>query len=132
LKLGHVRDVNFFKGKSRIFITFRDMERILSTRLAQDLIAKKWGVIDQEESLEDMTLHQYLQLYQKPPIDDSMQAIKSLEVAVDKKKKTSKSHKSVKNPEKKKKGVSAKPLKDLLTSKKPKKGMKAPAKGAVA
>jgi hypothetical protein len=32
LKLGHVRDVNFFRDKPRIFITFRGMEEILSMK----------------------------------------------------------------------------------------------------
>jgi hypothetical protein len=30
LKQCHIRDVNFFMDKSRVFITFRDMEEIFS------------------------------------------------------------------------------------------------------
>jgi hypothetical protein len=56
--------------------------------LAQDLIAKKCGILQNEDSLEDQTLQQYLDMYKKPLPDSSMQAILNLsEVASESKKK---------------------------------------------
>jgi hypothetical protein len=42
------------------------------TRSAQDLVAKKCGVIQQEDSLDDMTLQEYLQLYKHPLSESDM------------------------------------------------------------
>jgi hypothetical protein len=57
-------------------------------RLAQYLIAKKCGIIQNEDSLEDQTLQQYLDMYKKPLPDSSVQAILKLsEVASESKKK---------------------------------------------
>jgi sugar diacid utilization regulator len=57
-------------------------------KLAQDLVAKKCGILQSDDSLEDTTLQDYLDMYKKPLSDDSMQAILQLtEVAVEKKKK---------------------------------------------
>jgi hypothetical protein len=56
--------------------------------LAQDLVAKKCGVIKEDESLDKMTLQNYLDLYKQPLTDSSTQAIMKLtKVAVDKVKK---------------------------------------------
>jgi hypothetical protein len=61
------------------------------------LVAKKCRVLQQEETLEDMTLQQYLNLYKQPLLEDSMQAIVTLtEVAVNKQKKQAKDKKSKK------------------------------------
>jgi hypothetical protein len=58
------------------------------TKMAQDLIVKKCGIIEEEETLDSMTLQQYLQLYKKPLSENSMDAIHKLtEVAVNKNKK---------------------------------------------
>jgi hypothetical protein len=58
------------------------------TMLAQDLIAKKCGVISEEGTLEYLTLQQYLDLYKKPLSEPEMEAILELtEVAKEKKKK---------------------------------------------
>jgi hypothetical protein len=57
-------------------------------RLAQDLVAKKCGILQEDESLDNMTLNQYLEMYRKPLNEDSMQAIiKLTEVAKEKQKK---------------------------------------------
>jgi hypothetical protein len=64
-------------------------------KLAQDLIAKKYGIIQEKGSLEEMTLQQYLDMYKQPLSDQSMEAILQLtEVAVDKKKKKKKKKKA--------------------------------------
>jgi hypothetical protein len=44
-------------------------------RLAQDLIAKKCGVILEDESLDNMTLLQYLNMYKEPLAESSMLTI---------------------------------------------------------
>jgi hypothetical protein len=73
------------------------------TRLAQALVVKKCGVLKNDQSLDDMTLHQYLQLYKQPLLEDSMQAIiKLTEVAVDKQNKKGKDKKVKKEKPKKK------------------------------
>jgi hypothetical protein len=54
-------------------------------KLAQDLIAKKCGIVQDEDSLEETTLQQYLDMYKKPLPNSSMQAILKLpEVAAEK------------------------------------------------
>jgi hypothetical protein len=61
-------------------------------KLAQDLVVKKCGAILEEENLEAMTLHEYLDLYKDPITDKCMEAILKLsEVATQKKKKKKKS-----------------------------------------
>jgi hypothetical protein len=57
-------------------------------KLAQYLLAKKCGIIDEEENLDAMTLQQYLDVYKKPLTEESVEAIHKLtEIAVQKKKK---------------------------------------------
>jgi hypothetical protein len=55
-------------------------------RLAQDLIAKKCGVISSKESLDSMTLQQYLNMYNKPLSDGAMEAITKFTEVVEAKK----------------------------------------------
>jgi ABC-type transport system involved in cytochrome bd biosynthesis fused ATPase/permease subunit len=56
-------------------------------KLAQELVDKKCGVIQEEDHLEAMTLQEYLDLYKEPLTDKSMEAILKLsEVATEKKK----------------------------------------------
>jgi hypothetical protein len=56
--------------------------------LAQDLVAKKCGLIQEDEALDKMTLQSYLDLYMQPLSEESNQAILKLtEVVVDKAKK---------------------------------------------
>jgi hypothetical protein len=87
------------------------------TRLAQDLVDKKCGVLQEEESLDDMTLQRYLQLYKQPLLEDSMQAIVKLtDVAVDKQSKKPKDKKT--KTEKSKKKCKKPMLEDLHLSKK--------------
>jgi hypothetical protein len=72
------------------------------TRLVQDLVAKKCGVLSNDDSLDYMILHQYLQLYKQPLSEDSQAIIKLAEVAVDKHNKKGKSKKNKKEKLKKK------------------------------
>jgi hypothetical protein len=57
-------------------------------KLAQHLIAKKCGIIEEDENLDAITMQHYLDVYRKPLTDDSLEAIHKLtEIAVEKKKK---------------------------------------------
>jgi hypothetical protein len=66
------------------------------TSLAQDLLAKKFGLLKDEEKMEKMTLQPYPDLYKQPLSEQSMEAIKSLtEVAVQQDKKKKKHKKEI-------------------------------------
>jgi ABC-type transport system involved in cytochrome bd biosynthesis fused ATPase/permease subunit len=66
----------------------KNREGKIITKLAQDLIAKKCGIISEEGNLEDLTLQQYLDLYKKPLSEPEMEAIMELtKVAKEMKKK---------------------------------------------
>jgi hypothetical protein len=57
-------------------------------------LAKKYGILKGDESLDKMTLQQYLDLYKESLSEKSMEAILNLtEVAVDKEKKKKKKQK---------------------------------------
>lgn len=47
-------------------------------KLAQEVLARKWGILAQDKELESITLQQYLDIYKKPLSISAMQAIKSL------------------------------------------------------
>lgn len=57
--------------------------------MAQELVARKCGILEEKQELDNMTLQKYLDLYKQPISEDSMEAIKKLaEVAdINKKKK---------------------------------------------
>jgi hypothetical protein len=44
-------------------------------KLAQDLVAKKCGIFKENESLDDMTLKHFLEMYKEPLSKGSMEAI---------------------------------------------------------
>lgn len=55
--------------------------------MAQELIAKKWGITQPDQDLDSLTLQQYLDKYKKPLDKESIEAIKTLsEVTTAKKK----------------------------------------------
>lgn len=86
-------------------------------KIAQELVAKKCGVLQEEEEMDNMTLRQYINMYKKPLEKESMEAIMQLtEVAQEKKMK----NKEKKKKKKKKQGFEGK-KKEL------KKGKAAPA-----
>jgi hypothetical protein len=63
-------------------------------KLAQDLVAEKCGILQEERSLDAMMLQQYLDLYKQPMSEQSLEAIQKLtKVAVEKKKKKLKNKK---------------------------------------
>jgi hypothetical protein len=63
-------------------------KRKLSIKLAQEVLAKKWGILDVDKDLENLTLQQYVDIYRKPLSHSAMMAGQKLtEVAVMKKKK---------------------------------------------
>jgi hypothetical protein len=45
---------------------------------AQEIIANKCGVLEEEQGMDNMTLQQYLNLYKQPLFEDSMDAIMTL------------------------------------------------------
>jgi hypothetical protein len=56
-------------------------------QLAQEMLAKKWGILSEDKDLEETTLQQYVDLYRKPLSQSAMAAvIKLTEVAKMKKK----------------------------------------------
>ncbi|GJM84575.1 hypothetical protein PR202_ga00258 [Eleusine coracana subsp. coracana] len=68
--------------------------------LAQETLAKKWGIVEEDKSFDDHTLQQYLDTYKNPLTDEAMQAIKQLStVTMESRKKKGKN----KNKEDKKK-----------------------------
>jgi hypothetical protein len=53
---------------------------------AQELVARKCGILEEEDELDEMTLQQYLNMYKNPLNEEAMEAITKLsEVAVEKK-----------------------------------------------
>jgi hypothetical protein len=71
------------------------------TKLAQDLVAKKCGILREEESIDKLTLQQYLDLYKQSLSEQSMEVVLKLtEVAAQKEKKRKKKQKTGNNHEK--------------------------------
>jgi ABC-type transport system involved in cytochrome bd biosynthesis fused ATPase/permease subunit len=64
--------------------------------LAQDLIAKKCGIIKEDETLDNRTLQQYMDMYKKPLTEQTMDAIIKLTKVTDEKKKKKKQKKEKK------------------------------------
>jgi hypothetical protein len=63
-------------------------KRKTTIKMAQEVLAKKWGILEVEEELEDITLQKYIDIYRKPLSQPSLMAIKQLtEVAEMKRKK---------------------------------------------
>jgi hypothetical protein len=57
-------------------------------KLAQELVAKKWGVLQEDKDLGSMTMKQYMDMYNQHLNEESIEAIEKLtEVAIDKKSK---------------------------------------------
>lgn len=57
-----------------------------TVRLAQEVLAMKWGIIEHDKALEELTLQQYLDIYRKPLTPGAMDAIKKLSQVAQKKK----------------------------------------------
>jgi hypothetical protein len=71
-------------------------------KLAQDLIAKKCGIIKEDETLDNRTLQQYMDMYKKPLTEQTMDTIiKLTKVTDEKKKKKQKKEKKEKKIKKK-------------------------------
>lgn len=71
-------------------------------KMAQEVLARKWGMLKNEEEMDNLTLQQYLDIYRKPLSCSAMAAIKTLsEVAELKKvKKKKKSTRGASKPNK--------------------------------
>lgn len=67
------------------------------TLMAQEIIAKKCGILDEAHQLDTMTLQQYINMYKQPMTEDRMKAIeKPTEITVKKKTEAAKTKKSKK------------------------------------
>jgi hypothetical protein len=72
-------------------------------KMAQDLVARKCGIVQEGQDLDDVTLQQYVDMYKQPLSDQSMEVIFQLtEVAKDKKmkKKGKSKKKKIEDPKK--------------------------------
>jgi hypothetical protein len=66
--------------------------------MAQEMLAKKWGMMETDKELDDITLQQYLDIYRKPLSHSAIQAVRKLtEMAAIKKKKRVAQHKTKQN-----------------------------------
>jgi hypothetical protein len=63
---------------------------------AQEVIAKKCGVLDEEQDMDNLTLQKYLNLYKQPMSDASLDAITTLSEAAQELKKKKKDKKKKK------------------------------------
>jgi hypothetical protein len=79
---------------------------------AQEIIANKCGVLEEEQGMDNMTLQKYLNLYKQPLFEDSMDAIMTLS-------KVSQSLKKKKKEKKKKTGDAAGKKKEKEKEKEP-------------
>jgi hypothetical protein len=71
-------------------------------KLAQEVLAKKWGILNVEKEIEGLSLQQYLNIYKKPLSQPAIVAVKKLtEVAQMKKKKKKKQKVAAKTKKKK-------------------------------
>jgi hypothetical protein len=59
-------------------------------KLTQDLLAKKWGILQVDGALEEMTLQQYFDVFKMLFIADASQAFKKLSKVNEKEKKKKK------------------------------------------
>jgi hypothetical protein len=91
-----VKQIEQPKNKERSKLATRSSPRFKNNtkkrkpaiQLAQEMLAKKWGILDVEKEMEDLTLQQYINIYRKPlPQAAIMAVIKLTEVAEMKKKK---------------------------------------------
>lgn len=64
-------------------------------KLAQEALAVKWGILEDSQALDDLTLKQYIDIYKKPLSVEAMAAISKLTEVASKKKKMKKSMKTV-------------------------------------
>jgi hypothetical protein len=59
-------------------------------KLAPELLAKKWGLVDVDKELEELTLQQYIDIYRKPLSQPAIAAIMKLTEVAEMKKKNKK------------------------------------------
>jgi hypothetical protein len=52
-------------------------------KLAQELVAKKWGILEEEKEMDNMTLQQYIDMYKQPLNEDALDAIQALTKVAD-------------------------------------------------
>jgi hypothetical protein len=67
--------------------------------MAQEMLSKKWGMMETDKELDDITLQQYLDIYRKPLSHSAIQAVRKLTemAAIKKKKKRVAHHKTKQN-----------------------------------
>lgn len=65
-------------------------KQISVVKMAQKVLAKKWGVLEEDEELENDKIKKYLHIYKKPLSEPEMEAIRTLSEVVEMKKKRKK------------------------------------------
>lgn len=86
------------------------------TKMSQELVAKKCGIMKEHQALDDMILKDYLNMYKQPLTEEAVETIKKLTEATEN---------NNKKKEVKKKTVTFSQLnKKLILGQKPKKGKK--------
>lgn len=81
-----------------------------AVKLAQQVLAKKWGILEEDKELESCTLQKYLDIYKRPLSEPAIEAVRTLSEVVEAKKKRKKnSGKSASKPKKSKKPRGAAP-----------------------
>lgn len=65
-------------------------KQISVVKMAQQVLAKKWGVLEEDEELENDKIKKYLDIYKKPLSEPEMEAIRTLSEVVEMKKKRKK------------------------------------------
>jgi hypothetical protein len=84
-------------------------------KMAQELVAKKCGIIQEDQELDTMTLQQYLDMYKEPLSQETIEAITKLTTVATEKKKKKKDKKKedkMKTGTSKKKGKKTPPTGD--------------------
>jgi hypothetical protein len=77
------------KGATRSSLRLKSINKKPKSivKLAHDVLAKKWGILNVEEEMEDLTLQQHIDIYKKPLSQPAMAAVRKLtEIAMMKKK----------------------------------------------
>jgi predicted solute-binding protein len=64
-------------------------------KMAQELVAKKCGLLKDEQQLDAMTIQQYLDVYRRQLSEQSMEAIRKLSEIAEEKKKKKKEKKNI-------------------------------------
>jgi hypothetical protein len=68
----------------------KDKKRKPAVQLAQEMLAKKWGLLEADKRMEEITLQQYVDTYRQPLSQSAMAAVRKLTELAELKKKRKK------------------------------------------